>query len=621
MSSILSMHVKRLGSVLRSGAEDQVEESKNKFESAKDLYGGLLSELMITKFDSSTAYQAALQLFGSTRVKFAAVDGSLDQQLIGGLAVFWGGSYASTGTIEFRENAPPHVDYATGFIERGLGVSSCIPIYVDRIHEVDQKIATAAEPGLMTVTDALTEQAVVDNSTIANWIMTFSEFYLAYKLVVEEDVKILFLDRSLSATHTGLVYDTSRRSGWKTDGAIHGFEVDGIPIDTNEMAYGRHHLVNARLQIPPARGDYIRYAIIYHLTSTAKPMKAEQICKALGVDTEDRKKRILKYLSKAADEGYLTESRGGYTVNPRYAKSWERIKKLVITLGDHLFDCTSGNPMRIKKGEDQHWLTTQDLAFLTLYCFNMIVEECWRRKILLLGVTKDTTGRDFQNHLLPVGLRAGIWKAEENKLNIPSTDRMLLQAMSFLNHEKIPTPWSLIEYDSAFRVIVPDTLDRGGFVSGAIRNRITPERVFLKTYVQLDEAKTDPQLRSNVLFIDRLVHPEFDGEHTMPFKQEFGGAVEPVETILYRDKTIPNRLQNLVMVILSAMGARSIPEVFGHNKALFIADKIAKGQRLRVKGLIDATGHMLMNSPKLRRFTFYMHTFRERRAQVEYTRG
>ena len=68
------------------------------------------------------------------------------------------------------------------------------------------------------------------------------------------------------------------------------------------------------------------------------------------------------------------------------------------------------------------------------------------------------------------------------------------------------------------------------------------------------------------------------------------------------------------------MGARSIPEVFGHNKALFIADKIAKGQRERAKGIVEATGHWLMNHPKLRKFSFYMNTFRERRAGVEYAR-
>ncbi|MBS7622868.1 hypothetical protein KEJ39_04235 [Candidatus Bathyarchaeota archaeon] len=613
-----------MGRVLRLGAEDQVEESRNKLESSKDLYSGLLSELLVTEFSHSSAYETAQELFGSSRVKFGAVDGSQDQQLVAGLAVFWAGSYAATGTVEFQEDGPPHVEYETGFIERGQGISSCIPIYVDRVHEVDLMVKASSAgvlPGVMTVTDSLTEQAVVDNSTIASWIMTFSELFLAYKMIMEENVRIMLLDRSLSATHTALMYDTSRRSHWRSDGIICGFEVDGVPIDVNEMGYGRHCIINPALRTPPARGDYIRYAAIFLLQTKNEPMSLQEICGELRVDTEDRKRRVQKYLERSVKEGYLTETDEKYSINPRYARTWERIKKLVMILGRQIFEATSGNPMRARKGDRNYWLTTQDLAFLSLYCFYMILEECWARRILLLGITKDTTARDFQNHLVPVCVNAGIWRVDREKVTeIPSTDRMLLQAVSVFNHERVPTPWSLIEYDTAFRMIVPDFEGREGYVSGAIGNRIIPERLFVKSYVQLDEAKTDPKLRSNVLLIDRLVHPGFDDSQTVSFKHHYGGAAEPIEPILYRSKNTPNRIQNLVMVTLKAMGARSIPEVFGHNKPLFIADKIAKGQRLKVKGLIEATGHMLMNNPKLRRFTFYMHTFRERRAEVEYAR-
>jgi hypothetical protein len=478
-----------------------------------------------------------------------------------------------------------------------------------------------ALPGMMTVTNNLTEQAVVDNSTIPGWVMTFSELYLAYKMIIEEDVRILLLDRCLSAMHTALMYDTSKRSVWKCDGSIYGFEIDGIPIDVNEMGYGRHHIVNSKLSTPPARGDYIRYASIFLLERIGKPLKLKEICEELGVETEDRKERVEKYLKKSVDEDYLIEKEGEYSINPRYANSWERIKKLVKHLGIQLFEDPTGNPMRIKKGDQTQWLTTQDLAFLSLYCFFMIIEECWNRKVLLVGIAKDTTSRDFQNHLVPVCINVGTWKVDENKLtNQLSTDRMLLQATSYFNHDKIPVPWSLIEYDAAFRMIVPDFDGREGFVSGAIENRIIAERIFLKTYVQLDQAKSDPQLRSNVLLTDRLVHPEFDQEETVSFKHEYGGAIEPIKPILHRDKTVSNNLQNLVMIILSSMRTHSIPEAFGHNKALFIADKIAKGQRLKMRGLMEATGHMLMNNPKLRKFTFYMNSFRDRRAEIEQTR-
>jgi hypothetical protein len=47
-------------------------------------------------------------------------------------------------------------------------------------------------------------------------------------------------------------------------------------------------------------------------------------------------------------------------------------------------------------------------------------------------------------------------------------------------------------------------------VSGAVRNKIIPERLFVKSYIQLAEADDNPKLRSNVLYIDRLAHPDVD---------------------------------------------------------------------------------------------------------------
>ena len=124
--------------------------------------------------------------------------------------------------------------------------------------------------------------------------MTFSELYLAYRLVIEEDLKILLLDKSLSNTQTSLMYDTSRRPRWKTEGAIHGFEIDGVPIDMNEMGYGRHYIINSKLQTPPARGDYLRYATIFLLQAKGIPMSFEEICEGLGVKSRDRADRVLK---------------------------------------------------------------------------------------------------------------------------------------------------------------------------------------------------------------------------------------------------------------------------------------------------------------------------------------
>jgi hypothetical protein len=620
MASLLSSQVKRFGSLLRFGAEEQVEEARNRLEATVGLYRDFVSSLIVSGFDAGRALETAKKIWGSSKVRYIAIDGSQDQKLVSGLAVFWGGAYAVMGTVEFTDRGPI-VEYATGFTEHSRGVSSCVPIYVDQVQAVDQSILRVGQAGESTVTSPLTEQAVVDNSTIASWIMTFSELYLAYRMVVEEDAKIVLLDRSLSATLNSLTHDTSRRSRWAEELTILGLEVDGIPIDLNDLAYARHHIVNEDLRLPPPRGDYLRYALVLYIQRSGRALSLQEICEGLGIEGKDRIRRAETYLEKSVREGYIKKTGSLYEAVPRYIGTWHRIRKLVDMIGAQLFEDAIHNPMRIKKGEDYKWLTTRDIAFLSLFCFEALIEECWRRKVLLIGITKDTTATDFKAHLAPVCGNEGLWPVDAEGLRaIPSTDRMLLQAMSIFAYKDIPVPWSLIEYDTAFQTIVPDFKGRRGYVSGGRRNRISRERLFLKSYVQLDQSASDPRFRSNVLLIDRLAFPEFDANKIVRFKQEYGGAEEPIEALLYQDRSVTNEVQNLIMVLLSSMGARSIPEVFGHNKPLFIADKIAKAQRRRFSGIIEGTALWLMNSPRLRSFCFYMNTFRERREEVEHAR-
>src|SRR5256885_7937001 len=110
--------------------------------------------------------------------------------------------------------------------------------------------------------------------------------------------------------------------------------------------------------------------------------------------------------------------------------------------------------------------------FLTLFTLNLLVEECWRKQILLIGLTKDTAARDLKNHVLPVLSSNKIWSSDitqEDLSRVPNTDRMMLQTLSMFSHESMKVPWSLTEYDSAFLMIVPDFKKQLGFVSGAIR--------------------------------------------------------------------------------------------------------------------------------------------------------
>lgn len=614
--------------MLRHEASMQVMEYERRFSYLRNFYDNLLSGLVKMKFDFNEVYRTAEEFFGGTTVRFAGIDGTMYSRPLFDMVVFFGGAYASTGTVTFQENDKPAVSYDERLGRNAAGISSVIPIYVNEVPDVDQAFFDVSQPGEVNLAKPLTEEAIINNATVANCIMTLAEYYLAYKFAAEGDVRVLIMDRSLSVERASLLYDTSKRALWDAKCNLIGYQVDDAPIDANDLNIGRQLVCNVALGLPPPRGDYLRYAII-DLLKRQGALTERQILSGLGIADEKRARRVKRSLSALLKKGILTEKNEFYLLKPKYVNTWERLKKAVTRICERLFALNnpdSTSLMKIIKNGREYWLTTIDMAFLTLFTLQMLVEECWKRRIMLIGVTKDTAARDFKRQLIPIMHNEGLLDAklsQEELDEIPNTDRMILQSASILNMEKITPPWSLIEYDSAFRTMVPDRKGRRGYVSGAIRNKIGMERLFLKTYIQLSQAKTDPMLRSNVLLVDRLVYPGYDyrPDTVVEFWNELSDETkEPVEAILFINKDVPNRLQDLVMAVLIAMTPSNIPEAFGHNTPLFIADKIAKWNYNQFKRIVDTTAEWILNNHKLRKFVFYMSTFRERRATIEAAR-
>ncbi|MGE5633999.1 MAG: hypothetical protein ACM3VV_02090, partial [Deltaproteobacteria bacterium] len=274
----------------------------------------------------------------------------------------------------------------------------------------------------------------------------------------------------------------------------------------------------------------------------------------------------------------------------------------------------------------KEWLTTLDLSFLTLFTFYLLIEECLKNNILLIGITKDTAAQEFKNHLVPICLNNNIWSnqeiLQEDFDKLPNSDRMLLQFLSNLNYDKINLPWGLIEYDSAFVMAIPDFKKREGYVSGANKNKITPSQLFLRSFIQLEHSNRDRRLRSNVLAIDRLVHPDFDlasSDNSIEFNHYYN-SIERIKFLLFKDKNHVNEIQNLLLFLLKSMSCGNIGETFGYNRALFVADKIAKWHNEQFRNIVDSTGHLMSCNRNLKNFVYYMNTFRERRESFESNR-
>jgi hypothetical protein len=623
--------IKRTCDTLRQGATNQVTDYEQRFSKLKNLYEDLLLNLIITNFNPKQAWETANKFFSENPIRFAAIDGTMYSRPLFDMVIFFGGAYAATGSVTFSENSLPKVKYDSKTIQQNMGISSVVPIYINEVPEVDHTFAAQEQPNEPRPDKPQTDEEIANNSFIANAIMTFSEYYLALKLATNptQNPRVILMDRSLSTERASLLYETRKTGFWHAKTTLVGYQPNGeeVPVDKVDLTMARQRICNAGLGLPPPRADYLRTAIV-SLLEGKEALTTGEILNEFHVTEEKRKRRVEQALKSLLDRQILLKANGKHSLTPHYVTSWARMKKLTFTLGDNLFlanqSSETSSSMKIMKNGVEHWLNTLDIAFLTLFTLQMLMEECWRRKILLVGITKDTAARDFKRQLVPIMTNEGLLKTNmpHGALQaLPNTDRMILQSASVFNTEKVQPPWSLIEYDSAFRTIQPSS--QRGYVNGVIRNKISLEKAFLKTYVQLSQAKSDPLLRSNVLLIDRLAYPEFDckPESTLTFWNEMSdGTKEPLETILFKNKTIPNKIQNLVMSMLVAMAPANIPEAFGHNKPLFIADKIAKWNYSQFKCVVDSTASWILNNHKLRKFIFYMSTFRERRNQIEQAR-
>ncbi len=632
-SSFIGRRLKQTGDLLLGGAQKQVRDYKGKFESLKGTYNEFFSKLL-------NSYEAGLfnpkfvdEFFGKRKLKFVGIDGTVLKQDVFDLLIFFAGAYSAFGTIEIDDTGEATIEYDEKYLEHGIGVSSVLPVYISEVPHIDQTLLIRSKEGDIEQSISHTDSWVIDNSSFADYMMGLSEFYLTYRLTsCEKPVDILLLDRIFSSEVASFYAETSDfRLDLDHECGLIGHKMKGRPFTKTEWIYTRKLFGNLKLGTPAARGEFLLPRIIAELMhAEGNSLTRQELIDQLKLENEFQEARLDKELKNGMKgtgeaEGVIIRDKDHFVLKPQYRDLNIRIKSLVDEVCGRMFstDPDVGYEDRFKI--DGRWITTNDLSFLSLASLYLAVNECWKNNILLLGVAKDTSARDLKRQVLPVlnyvdRFRGGFTEKQEDT---PDTDRMILQWIALHERNHLKVPWATIEYDTAFKTIVPHFDREPGLVSGARRNQISIEKTFLKSYFQLCQAESEPKLRSNVLLYDRLVYPEFDTkrDNILVLKHDYENRPdypEPVEVILYEG--CDNPIQSFIIPLFKAMTSMSIPELFGHLKPLYIADKVAKYHYTQVKGMIESTGSWLMNRPDLREFLFYLSSFRERRSSVEQSR-
>ncbi len=380
--SNLGERISKTGKILNNSANLQIEEYHKQVQQNSILYKKLLKNLIIDTFDNSDAFLTSQAFFKKDSINFVAVDGTEYAKQFFDMVIFYAGAYSCSGTLGFnRENGTIKAKYEEKFLEKGREISSCVPIYINKIPEIDTTAFYESLNQPSSLLNQLSEEGILDNTNISKSLMTLSEFFLAYTIASSKQTDIIFMDRSLSNMYSSLLYDTSRKNEWSETCSLLNYAVDGIPFDINDLSLAQHNIHNELLNIPPPRGDYLRYLIFFKILEN-EPVDFKSLCRLLDIDDYDEKglEKIRKYAERWMEEDVLIkENNGQYKIGEKYKSTWSRVRKLVNTIGSQIFKGEK-DPFLIVKNtngqEKKEWLTTTDLAFLTLFTLYMLIEEC-----------------------------------------------------------------------------------------------------------------------------------------------------------------------------------------------------------------------------------------------------
>lgn len=236
----------------------------------------------------------------------------------------------------------------------------------------------------------------------------------------------------------------------------------------------------------------------------------------------------------------------------------------------------------------RRWMSPDDISFLIAIGIRALVEECWRNRVMLLGIVKDSASRYFTRNYYGLMRYAGVYPEIDVK-PLPWTDRIVLEDIAY-QIDDLTTPWSTIEFDSCFMTL------HLGFPEGKVNPKpmgvqgdvVNQERLFARSlgqfFLRRKPGKSTP-LMGHVIFIDRLLTPYWDKKlckATTIGSPELG----KIEPFLHKDNNDENTGQRIAMYFLDTLTRNLFPEAIGYPDPLHKADWGAKTVGRRVGEII-----------------------------------
>ena len=595
---------------VRSSTRFLLKSFKGKIDELKASAGPDIQRLMRFGVDLKSASSTGRKFFGREEVRYIAIDGtcSVDQHL--DLLVFYVGAFGYSGTLRFEDD-DIEVGDPSPMSQSSAAVSASIPL---------------SEEDAATVFGQRTESGIevdVESERLPNAVMHLAEYYIALKAVASGDrLKVVLLDRPLAGDVAHLVWST-RDLVQEHLSVLEGMETPSGRVTNFDLELARLLVANPELKIPSPRSQLLKFAAILTLFDGAELTLAQMLDRN-GSDLSHLP--VLRDDLQELDSAYHLFEAGGdgdgrkFKLKTGVRDYRERVVSAALAVADHVFNPKSEHPLRIKAGPDhaERWITAEDLDYLVLIFVLELTRRAWSEGVLPIGLTKDSAAAELVKSVVPL-LRDSRTAEFAHALPNFNSDKMLLQTNSVVNAASIQTPWHTVDIDAAFRTMVPvadDSLPRGeARARGAYRNVINPERVFVKTYMQLWSSRNDPTVRSHVFTFDRPAYAGFDHWGDLVVHNKDNEIDEKITPILNMREE--SAMTNLAMSILFKMSGEVVPEALGHNYPLFLADKKAKFVLKQSRNAYLGAVEVEMAKSELDQQVLFSQRFRDYRTQVE----
>lgn len=561
---------------------------------AAAFYEDSLKDLLITFEGFQDAnlrrqiHRAAEAFFERDEIEFVAIDGTCKQDPFSDFIVFSSIAYGVRGQISLR-GSPPTLQYRRRTMDEDISFVTYVPVPFAEITDV------ADQDRLEDF--VVTDQDKINLSSIDTTLMQLAEVYLAYEMArstAPDRARLILMDHSPSSIMASAEISVDKK---KT--GLLNYQVGRRKLDQGDATVVYAHPFNDVLDLPSTKRFRLYGAMIAEIAR--KRVRAGQRFD-VAAWAQQMNIPIAELEAHFRRNRKTIESIGTYdstvqTFSPLFdfEHSWWDSVRLFEDICRQLFKEKDQEALIYEVPDEddpsrkrRRWMSPEDVKFLIAIGLRALIEECWKNRVMLLGIVKDSHSRYFTRNYYGLMRYSGIYDPIDVKL-LPWTDRIVLEDIAYQISD-LGAPWSTVEFDSCFMTLhlgYPDGSANAQPI-GVRGDIVNQERLFARSlgqfFLRRQPGKAAP-LMGHVVFIDRLLQPSWDAQlcEGVEISTPDLGAIRP---FLDRDRTIDNPGQQVAMYFLNTLTRNLFPEAIGYPEALHKADWGAKTVGRRVAQII-----------------------------------